>query len=224
MSFRFALLLVIGFGLALSRDARADIPPPLPPAKHAVTVKIEVDENAKGPKLIIPNQVFMPPRGRPLPPRNAPKSELNQQGETDTITEDSTQPKNSLLVVGLALALSMAFGGMWLLKRNGKGSMRSFGVLIAVGAGLTIGAAVWANAPPPPLRERPAPNIPVSYPTALEVKADVEFIYGAEPVRLILDKESYEKLKKGELKMPEKATPNPAPANPPLKPAPAPTG
>src|SRR5262249_45709793 len=109
-----------------------------------------------------------------------------------------------LLIAGIAVSLALTFGGVWLIRKNGKGSMRGLALLIAAGATLTAGAIAWANAAPPLLKDRPPlrPQ-PVSYPSAFDGKAAVEFVYGQEPVRLILDKKSYEDLKKGELKLPE---------------------
>jgi hypothetical protein len=223
MHYRIVILAAFSFGLGLTGMARADIAAPLPPAKTAVTIKIEVDENAKGPKLVIPSQVITTPRIRPVPRKDPNSQLLNDNGdriaeysveldEANAEPESPSQPKSGLLFAGLALALSLAFGGVWLFRKNGKNSPRAMGLLIATGIALSIGAAVWANVPAPPVRERP--KAPPALPSAFEGKANVEFFYGAEPIRLILDKESYEKLKKGELKLPENNAP-PKPNAPP---------
>jgi hypothetical protein len=110
------------------------------------------------------------------------------------------------MFAGLALALSLAFGGLWFFRKGAKSTARVMGLLIAGGVSLTIGAAVWGNGLPP---VRPiVPKATPAYPSALETKVNVEFTYGAEPIRLILDKESFEKLKKGELKKAEDTKPN----------------
>lgn len=207
MSSRIVLLAALGLGLGMTGKASADIAPPLPANKDSVKVKIEVDENAKAPRLIVPSGVFTAPRGRPkLAPPDAPKGELPQE-DGDGIAQEETQPRNHILIAGIALSLSMAFGGLWLMRRNGRGSMRAMTLLIAAGATLTAGAIVYANAPPP-IKDRPQPvRPPASYPTAWEGGTKVEFTYGQEPVRLILDKESYKKLLKGELTV-EKLVPN----------------
>lgn len=202
---QIVLLAVFGLGLGLIGQARADIPPPLPPAKEAVTVKIEVDEKAKGPRLVVPNGVFTSPRVRPFPKKpDAPKGALEQEG-ADGIAgnEPDELPRHQVMIAGVALAMSLGFGGLWLVRRNGRGSIGGLSLLIAAVATLSIGAVVWANGAPPPnlFKERPVKKIE-SFPVALEGKASVEFVYGGEPVRLILDKESYEKLKKGELAVP----------------------
>jgi hypothetical protein len=194
---QIVLLAMVGFGLGWAGPARADIPPPLPTAKESVTVKIELDEKAKGPRLLIPNGVFTPRRVRP-----GPKTELPQDSQ-DGIAENEprNRPDSHIVIAGVAVALSLAFGGMWLVRRNGKGSMSGLALFITTGALLLVGAVAWANRPPPslPPKERPVKKDDASYPVALEAKASVEFFYGGEPIRLILDKESFEKLKKGEL-------------------------
>src|SRR5262245_26158750 len=104
---RLMLLTLVAF--ALGSTARADIPPPLPPAKEAVRVKIEVDDKAKAPRLVIPNGVFTQPRFRPQP-KDAPKGALEQEN-TDGIADNEAgeQPRGHLLIAGLALACSLAF-------------------------------------------------------------------------------------------------------------------
>jgi hypothetical protein len=195
-----ALLAVLGLGLGLTGRATADIAPPLPPKKESVAVKIEVDEKAKGPKLVVPNGVFTAPRVRP-----GPRGQLDQEtGDGIADNDNPDKPRHHLLIAGIAVSLALAFGGVWLIRKNGKGSMRGLALLIAAGVTLAAGAIAWANAAPPPFKDRPPVRPqPVTYPTAYEGKAAVEFTYGQEPVRLILDKESYEKLKKGELKLTE---------------------
>jgi hypothetical protein len=233
MHSRLMLLAAIGLGLGLTSKAGADIGPPRfppqPQPKANVAVKIEVDENAKGPRLIVPSQLFAPPRVRPLGPNPrgpVPIGNLNSQIQEDAgdeIAENATEPanpekpKNGLMYAGLALTLALCFGGLWLVRKSGKGSIRSMSLVIAAGASLIVGVAVWANVapPPPPVKPIPQPKPPAAFPSAYEGKASVEVFFGAEPVRLILDKESYEKLKKGELKEVEKnPRPNPTPKLP----------
>jgi len=184
----------IGLFLSSGSVARADIAPPLPPAKTAVGIKIEVDENAKASKIIVPNGVFKPPRVRPN--FDTPKGEL--PNESDDGIADAA-PRNHLVVAGIAVTLSLAFGGLWFSRRGGRGSARGLALLIAAGATFGAGAIAWANGAPPPFKKNPVPQ---AFPAAFEGKADIEFVYGQEPVRLILDKASFEKLKKGELVMP----------------------
>ncbi len=202
---QIVLLAVIGLGLGLIGPARADIPPALPQPKEAVTVKIEVDEKAKGPRLVIPNGVFTAPRVRPkFTPKEAPKGALEQENADGIAANEPEElPRHQIMIAGVAMAMSLGFGGLWLVRRNGRGSIGGLSLFIAATATLSIGAVVWANGAPPPnlFKERPVKKIE-NFPVALEGKASVEFVYGGEPVRLILDKESYEKLKKGELAVP----------------------
>lgn len=219
MSSRIVLLAALGLGFAWTGASRADIPPPLPKNKDSVKVKIEMDENAKGPRLIVPQGVFTAPRGRPkLPPANGPTGQLDlENGDGIAQEENPNQPRNHVVIAGIALSLSLAFGGLWLMRRNGRGSTKAIALLIAAGATLTIGAIVYANAPAPKFPDRPLARPPASYPTAWEGATRVEFTLGQEPIRLILDKESYKKLMKGELTV-EKVLPNaPAPLPPPAK-------
>jgi hypothetical protein len=190
------LFLLAMFGLVLGTDARADIAPPLPAAKEAVAVKIEVDEKANGPRLVVPNGVFTAPRVRPVPKKSSdPKSELPSASD-DAVADENGSNSTRYLVAGAALTIALTCGGFYLLRRNGRGSTSGMALLIAAGATILVGAVVTANAPPP---IRPAKPKTESYPAAYEGKAQVEFVYGQEPVRLILDKESYEKLKAGKL-------------------------
>ena len=196
---RIALLTLIGLAVSFVGRARADIAPPLPPAKEGVAVKIEVDEKAKGPRLVLPSGVYTPPRAR-RPQPNTPKAALDQDDGTAVADEGSTpQPRSRILIAGIALSMSLACGGLWLNRRGGKRSNRALALLIAAGAMLATGAVVWADAAPMP-KEAPAAKPTEAYPTAYEGEVNVEFVRGQEPIRLILDKESYEKLKKGELK------------------------
>ena len=120
MSCRIALLAAFGIGLGLANSTRADLAPPLPQSKDSVKVKIELDENAKGPRLIVPNGVFTAPRGR-LRPDAPPKGELPQDNG-DGIAQDEGQPRNQILIAGVALSLAFAFGGLWFIRRGGRGS------------------------------------------------------------------------------------------------------
>ncbi len=201
---RIVLLTMVALGLGLTGKVKADLAPPLPPAKQSVAIKIEVDEKAKGPRLVIPGGVFSAPRGRPAAPKGAPQGALEQPSD-DGVSEidDATQPRNHMLIAGLALAASLTCGGLWLVRRQGKGSVRRLALLIASGASLAIGAVAWANTPPAPVPAKRAAAGPAAFPSAYEGKADIEFVLGQEPIRLILDKESFEKLKKGELAPPK---------------------
>jgi hypothetical protein len=203
---RIAILTCVGLGLGLPGTVNADIPPPLPPAKQSVAIKIEVDEKAKGPRLVIPSGVFTPPRVRPGP-KGVPQGAVDQPGADGVAAnDDETQPHIHMVIAGIAVAMSLSCGGLWFVRRQGKGSARDLALLIAAGTSLTIGAVAWANPPAPPRppvpSKQPAVNKIAAMPIAYDGKVDVDFVGGQEPVRLILDKESFEKLKKGDLKLP----------------------
>ncbi len=222
MSSRIVLLAALGLGLAWTGQSRADLAPPLPQTKDSVKFKIEMDENAKGPRLIVPNGVFTAPRGRPkLPPANGPKGQLDQEnGDGIAQEENPNQPRNHIVIAGIALSMALALGGLWLMRRSGRGSTKAITLLIAAGATLTIGAIAVANGVLilPPAKDRPPVNRPpASYPTAWEGGTKVEFTFGQEPIRLILDKESYKKLMKGELTVEKLVPPNGPTAVPPAK-------
>jgi hypothetical protein len=203
------VLLAAGLALGLSSPAAADIAPgprPRPPVRpqpaqiKEVAVKVEVDEKAKGPKLVLPANAF----NIGGPAFNGPFGQLEQEnGDGVATAHEPTpeKPQNHILIAGVALALAFSCGGLWLVRRNGKGSVRSLTLVIAAGATLAAGAIVWGNAAPPFKNPAPQPPKPTpSFPAAYEGKASVEVTFGQGPVRLILDKESYEKLKKSELK------------------------
>jgi len=178
----------------------------LPPAREAVGITIEVDPNAKGPRLVLPNGVFTPPRVRPFPKTSPPpKGELPiESGDEVTMADDAiTAPRHNLLIAGLALSLSLGFGGFWMVRRHGRGSLTGLAVLIATTGMLIAGAVAWADIavpPRPPINKQPPLKKAESFPIAFEGKGTIDFVYGNEPVRLILDRESFEKLKKADPK------------------------
>jgi len=196
---RSIALTVIGCALLVAPVAKADLLPPLPPAKEGVGMKIEVDEKAKSPRLVLPQGAFLPPRVRPGPKSELPNENGDGYAQETEVEASPTTPRNSILMAGLALSLSLGFGGFWILRRNGKGSITGMVLLIATASMLTASAVVWANAPAPVLPIPPKPKAE-AFPTAWDGKTSIEFSYGNEPVRLILDKESFEKLKKAEPK------------------------
>jgi hypothetical protein len=200
---------LIGLFFGLTRTASADLAPPFfPPAKVESGFKIEVDEKAKSPKLIIPSGIFAPPRVRPGPRPKAtepsePKGELPVDNGDGIASETPNQSGHHMLIAGMALTLSMTFGGFWLVRRKSISSTKTTALLVVAGLSLGVGTFVWANGAPPP--RIPAPKTPSNLPVLLDTKVQVEFANGNEPIRLIIDKETLEKLKK-EPKAPEKPT------------------
>lgn len=207
-------LLVAAFGLSLiPSSARADLAPPVPPAKDVKFV-VELDEKAKSPKLIVPQNLTTvrvrprpggpgaaPPKAGALPPakdgNNLSYIEIESDDETPL-----TQPRNNnhLMIAGVALTLALGFGGVWLVRRQGRSGMRGLALLIAAGGTLAASTIVWANVPPPKFPDRPPVKERVILPVAFDGNVNLEVTFGGDTIRLILDKDTYEKLKKDPVK------------------------
>jgi hypothetical protein len=205
-------------------SARGDIAPPAPKPKK-VAIKVEVDENAKESRLVITQGTIVnrgvrpvpfpkaiqpkaiqpkaiPPQGAPpkaVPPQADPVKDEEPVGElpgdVEFIAEGPAPSNNNLqmVVVGFALAMGLTFGGLWLARKRPSG--RNLALLLTLGAALAAGGVVMANrAPPPP--EPKAPPQPAALLTALEGDIQLEVVPGnAAPIRLVLTKADYEKLK-----------------------------
>ena len=142
------------FGLALiPAAAKADLAPPVPPAKDVKFV-VELDEKAKAPKLIVPQNLttvrFRPgPRPNPGKPPGDKEPQAYLELESDDVAPETPRNHNHLMIAGVALTLSLGLGGVWLVRRNGRSSTRGLVLLIAAGTTLSASTLVWANAPPP---------------------------------------------------------------------------
>ncbi len=128
-----------------------------------------------------------------------PKGELPVEDGDGVAYEQPEQPRNHTLIAGVALAVSMTFGGLWFMRRKGVSSNRTLAMWLVAGSSLAIGTLVWADIPGP--RPRPPVKIPPAVklpplPTLLDTKVQVEYSFGNEPIRLIIDSETLEKLKK----------------------------
>jgi hypothetical protein len=151
---RFWFLAILLLSLA-TLPAWADIPPnprgrpvdPPPPAAKDAKMIVELDPNAKEARLIVPRSVSL------------------RRGALDTnddtrVTEAEPAGHNHIVIAGLALALSLACGGLWLVRKNRLNST-GLALLLVVVAGVAGSAIVLANAPPPtsprPLPPQPAP-------------------------------------------------------------------
>src|SRR5258708_5718834 len=109
-----AALAAFGLGL-LPSSARADLAPPVPPVKEVKFV-VEVDEKAKAPKIIVPqNLTTVRLRPRPVAPKvgNPPDKNGNEQlsyieleSDDNTPVEPATPNRNHLMIAGVALTLS----------------------------------------------------------------------------------------------------------------------
>jgi hypothetical protein len=135
---------------------------------------IQVDEKAKVARLVIPRRVINPP-AQPAQPRPRGFGQL------------------STMMVGTALAMSVALGGLWLVrKRSGVPGRIAPMLLLAVGF-LGVGvAAAWADLAPPkdrPFRPRPQPIVPAlpALPALATVEPiRIEYVAQGDAIRLIL--------------------------------------
>jgi hypothetical protein len=183
---------------------RADLAPPVPPPKD-VKFTVEVDENAKAPKLIVPQNLtnvrFRPggPRGVPgaaPPPGKEPLAVLEFEDDANVAAEPDGWNSKHLMTAGVALTLSLGLGGVWLVRRQGRGSARGLALLVAAGTTLAASTLVWANAPPPKSPPPPARKEVVVLPMAFDGKVNLEVAQGGDTIRLVLDKATYEAVKK----------------------------
>ena len=184
------------FVLGLSPSAvRADIPP-----ARDVKFTVEVDENAKAPKLVVPSsmtRVQFRPRD-PVPDRGpktlpAGKEVGYLEVESDEEVAPAGRNPNHLMIAGVALSLALGLGGVWMVRRQGGAANRGLVLLLAAGATLTASTIAWANvapAAPPPPKEK------VVLPVAFEGNVNLEVTVAGDTIRLILDKDTYEKMKK----------------------------
>jgi hypothetical protein len=181
--------------------------PPLPPAKEVKFV-VELDEKAKAPKLIVPQNLttvrVRPPRPGAAPPKagSPPVKDGNESlsyielESGDELPPESPRNQNHLMIAGVALTLAFGLGGVWLVRRQGRSGVRGLALLIAAGGTLAASTIVWANAPPPRTPERPPVKERVILPVAFDGNVNLEVVFGGDTIRLVLDKDTYDKLKK----------------------------
>jgi len=197
---RYPLLTVFAvFGLGLvPHVAFADLAPP-PPAAKEVKFVVEVDEKAKGSKLIVP-QTLVNPRFRPAPGGGVPKegngglAVLEYEVEGDAAVEPARN-RNHLMIAGVAFTLALGLGGIWIVRRTGRSGARGLALLVAAGGVLAVSTVVWANAGPPP---KPKEKKEVMLlPVAFDGKLTLEMVRGGDTIKLVLDKEAYDAIKTG---------------------------
>lgn len=153
-----ALLFTAGPALA-NKAVRPPVRPQLP------KLVVEVDEKAKEARLVIPQRFL----------GNAP----------------AQPPRGGLsllptIMVGVALTLGLAFGGLWLVRKRGSVAPLLLASVAVVGLG---GAALWANARPPLKDERapkPRPGLPVLPVLATLEPVHVETVPQGDTIRLII--------------------------------------
>ncbi len=174
------LLMIVAI-LGFASVARADLgPPPVIDGK----VKIAVDEEAKKPRLIIPNEALRPKRGG--------KEKIQFEGDETNLAPQN----NNGWIIGGALALAFVSGGVWFVRKGA--SNKTLG-LLAIGA-IVVGMGAYAYADIPPFRPK---GKEVKVPASVwEAGTDIEIVFDGKEITLVLDKKSFEKLK--EAKLPEK--------------------
>lgn len=185
---------LVAFSLSLiPTSARADLAPPVPQVKEVKFV-VEVDEKAKAPKVVVP-QNLTTVRVRPggiRPPKDG-KEELSylEFESNDETPSDSSLNRTHVMVAGIALALSFALGGLWLVRRQGQVATRGLVLLLAVSVTLATTSIVWANAAPIPPKQKERTLLPIAF----DGKVNLEVTVGGDTIRLILDKDTYDKMK-----------------------------
>jgi hypothetical protein len=157
---------------------RADRVPDEPPAPAAQKIKlvVELDANAKQPRLVIPRSLANPPKkaGAGL---NVPT-----------------------IVAGVALTLAMVSAGFWFIRR---GPGRSVAMIVVFVSLFALGvSAVYADVGPGP---RPRPPLPpaaaaIKLPADVQLTEDVlvEFTDKGDAIRLIVNKANVLKTDKAE--------------------------
>jgi hypothetical protein len=129
-----------------------------------VKVSVEVDENAKDARLVIPQNLLVPARPR-------------LRGALDQVP---------MIVAGLALTCAFVTGGFWLVRRGKAGTRRVSTLLICWLA--IAGTAVWANEAPPPA---PKKAEPLKLPATVKItgKIILEVVPRGDKVVLIVNKD-----------------------------------
>jgi hypothetical protein len=135
--------------------ALANVPAPAPPVQlnrlpREAKVVVVVDDNAKGPRLEIPENLLVAPDAR--------------RGDAG--------PRLPLIVVGLALTGSFVSAGLWL-SRRGRGPVAllvAFG-MFAVGSGTLVADIA---------RPRPKPPVEVAMPAGVQLAAKITILVTGE--------------------------------------------
>lgn len=194
--------LTLGLLSSLSGLLLADIPveprppQPKPAPKDAVPIVATVDADATHSRLVIPAQYV----------------QKNGKGRSAVPTSPKTSDASpvSLRTIVAGLAMSLAIGGVFFLRRGGKARVLAW---LAVGTGVTFGLAPQLIANLAPLPPEPEPT-----------KVVIEISQGGTGVQLILDRQTLSRLmlELGQLEGPEPVPPGvgvqPEPVAPPAAP------
>ncbi|HZY84544.1 MAG TPA: hypothetical protein VFE78_06920 [Gemmataceae bacterium] len=147
----------------------------LPRGARRATLTVEVDDRVKEPRLQIPANL-LPAAAPATAPRKADAWHL------------------PTVVAGVALTLSLASGGLWLLRRGTTRRAAAGALLLALFA--LGGTALFADIPGPGQRARPRPPAPAGPLPTLLLPADVrlspnivvEVVEKGDGVKLIVNK------------------------------------
>src|SRR5262249_46936710 len=131
---------------------------------------IEVDDRAKDARLQIPSALF---RFR---------AELDGEEKDGQRADAGTLPPGRTVMVGLAMALALSCGGLWLVRSRRLTDSRVVLPLVALAFVTLTGALVWANAAP--LRPVPAPKMDAKDKVTVEITSK-----DGAPVKLIISSE-----------------------------------
>jgi hypothetical protein len=170
--------LAAGFVLVCAVVAvRADLRPggrrPEPPKPVAAPLVILIDDKVKEPRLEIPRNLLIGGRAA-----------LDDEGDT----RRAETPRLHMLIAGVALSLSLAAAGFWLVRSGNRFSRGGVAVLLVAGALLTVGGVtLWANGLPPP---QPAPPRPPVMPLGVVLGDNVviDLLPRGDAIRLIVSK------------------------------------
>jgi hypothetical protein len=165
--------------LAAWPAARADLRPPPRPAAPGlragpqdVKLVVEIDDKAKQPRLLVPRNLLVNPGGA------VPGARPGRAG--------ASLPTAA---AGLALALGLMSGGVWLARRGGRRALAAAaGALVLLG----LGGVLWADIPAGP-RPRPkpvrAPEV-VGLPAGVQLsgKLTLEIVPRGDSLKLVVSK------------------------------------
>jgi hypothetical protein len=175
------------------------MPKPAPPRESTSSMVIEISDDARAPRLQIPQTAL-----RASLENGSPDTALVQAEEP--ADQAGGRPRGHTVVAGLCLSLSLAFGGLWMVNQRGQFGKRcrplGLGAVLFLGAGGAIG---WADMPAKTAKPLVLP---------LGDKVTVEFAK-TDQIRLIVSKQQFAKLVEkaggsstnedpGDVKVPEK--------------------
>jgi hypothetical protein len=158
--------------LVFAPFARADEAPP-PPRKPTYPLVVEAGPKVAEARLIIPKKML---------------GVLKGGLDGNSSDQRASLPALHTMIAGGALAVGLAFGGLWLVRRGNAGS-RSLAILIGAVAFLGIGAFVWADL------AVPKPVMP-----AATDKVIIEVVDQGDEVKLIINKDKLAKVVKDNAK------------------------